>query len=129
MQAHTTSLQPNSIIMLPPKYILSRWTKYAKRGSFSNNKQHQHDDLATHSALLSRKMISVALKCAVSKKVLQHLDDGFDKLTLEVDNLLSQVNLNKKEAPQCFLKCTQEVAKERISFRVPPHIKGPTLKR
>lgn len=25
--------------------------------------------------------------------------------------------------------CTEEVAKERISFRVPPHIKGPTLKR
>ena len=74
-------------------------------------------------------MISVALKCAVSKKVLQHLDDGFDKLTLEVDNLLSQINLNEKEAPQCFLKCTQEVAEERISFRVPPHIKGPTLKR
>jgi hypothetical protein len=45
-------------------------------------------------------MILVALKCAVSKKVLQHLHDGFDKLTLEVDNLLSQVNLNEKEAPE-----------------------------
>jgi hypothetical protein len=79
---------------------LNRWTKYAKRGSFSNNKQHQHDDLAAQSALLSRKMILVALKCAVSKKVLQHFHDGFDKLTLEVDNLLSQVNLNEKEAPE-----------------------------
>jgi hypothetical protein len=66
---------------------LSRWTKYAKRGILSNNnKQHRHDDLPAQSALLSRKMISVALKC-VSKKVLQHLDDGFDRLTLEVDNL------------------------------------------
>jgi hypothetical protein len=37
--------------------------------------------------------------------------------------------MNEKEAPQCFLKCTQEVAEERISFRVPPHIKGPMLKR
>lgn len=74
-------------------------------------------------------MISVALKCAASQKVLQNLDDGFDKLTLEVEHLLSQVNLNEKEAPQCFLMCSQEVAEERISFKVPPHKKGPTLKR
>ncbi|CAD6204525.1 unnamed protein product [Miscanthus lutarioriparius] len=37
-------------------------------------------------------------------------------------------NLNEKEAPQCFLMCSQEVAEERISFKVPPHKKGPTLK-
>ncbi|XP_062201370.1 protein FAR1-RELATED SEQUENCE 9-like [Phragmites australis] len=119
----------NDIITLPPGYISSRWTKYAKRGIFSCHKQCQSDNLSSQSALLSRKMISVALKCAVSKKVLQHLDDGFDKLTVEVENLLSQVNLNEKEAPQYFLECTKEVAEARISFKVPPHKGGPTLKR
>jgi hypothetical protein len=74
-------------------------------------------------------MISVALKCSVSENVLQHLDDGFDKLTLEVENLLGQMNLNENKALECFLQCTKEFAQERISFRVPPHKRGPTLRR
>ena len=74
-------------------------------------------------------MISVTLKCGVSNEVLQHLDHGFDKLTIEVENLLSKVNLDENEAPQCFLECTEEVAKECISIRAPPHKKGPLQKR
>jgi hypothetical protein len=56
-------------------------------------------DNSSWSALLAQKMILVALKCSVSENVLQHLDDGFDKLTLEVENLLGQMDLNENKAP------------------------------
>lgn len=74
-------------------------------------------------------MISVTLKCAVSEEVMQHLENGFDKLTLEVENLLSNITLVENKSPECFLECTEEVAKERISFKAPPHKKGALEKR
>jgi hypothetical protein len=57
------------------------------------------------------------------------MENGFDKLTLEIENLLSNVKPDENKSPQCFLECTEEVAKERISFRAPPHKKGPLQKR
>lgn len=83
----------------------------------------------SQSSNLCRKMISVALKSAVSKEVIEHLENGFDKLILEVENLLSNVSLVENKSAQCFLECTEKVAKERISFKAPSHKKGPLEKR
>jgi hypothetical protein len=119
----------NDIVDLPPQYILNRWTKYAKRGVYGCRTQNQSGNLASQSTNLCRKMISVTLKCAVSEEVMQHLENGFDKLTLEVENLLSNITLVENKSPECFLECTEEVAKERISFKAPPHKKGALEKR
>lgn len=45
-------------------------------------------------ARISQKMHSVALRYSMSEKALQFLESGVDKLTCEVENLLSHINLN-----------------------------------
>ena len=119
----------NNIFILPPQYILNRWTKYAKKGLPSHKAPVNMESLQARCAHISRNTISLALKCAVSKDVVDHLENGIQKLASEVEDLLSKINLDSGELPHCALECTEDVAKTRISFRVPPHQKGATVKR
>uniref|UniRef100_A0A0E0NVT9 Protein FAR1-RELATED SEQUENCE n=1 Tax=Oryza rufipogon TaxID=4529 RepID=A0A0E0NVT9_ORYRU len=77
----------------PSTTTILLWTKYAKRRIFACKRKGQSDSLASQSTYLCRKMISVTLKCGVSNEVFQHLDHGFDKLTIEVENLLSKMKM------------------------------------
>lgn len=57
------------------------------------------------------------------------MNNGIDKLSFEVDDLLSKLSLDEKEDPGSYFECTDEFAKTRISFRAPIRKKGPMTKR
>ena len=119
----------NNIFILPPQYICNRWTKYAKKRYLSHEKNRSKQTLASRCAYLSRKMISVALKCSNSEKAVEYMENSFDKWASEIEDLLSQISLDDGEVPQCPLECTEDVTKTRVSFRVPTYLKGPMTKR
>ncbi|KAL6646750.1 hypothetical protein ACP70R_015444 [Stipagrostis hirtigluma subsp. patula] len=118
-----------NIVTLPSQYILNRWTKYAKQELLSGKAPSDKGRLEPQFAHISRKMISLALKCKPSDEVLAYLNNGIDKLSCEVDDLLSNLSLDEKGDPGSYLECTDEVAKTRISFGAPIRKKGPMSKR
>uniref|UniRef100_A0A8I6YS09 Protein FAR1-RELATED SEQUENCE n=1 Tax=Hordeum vulgare subsp. vulgare TaxID=112509 RepID=A0A8I6YS09_HORVV len=117
-----------NIITLPSHYILNRWTKYAKQEIFTS-KQNIKDSLQYMFAHTSRKMMSLALKCKSSKEVLGYLNDGIDKLALEVGDLLSKINLDEVEDPESSAESGEDIAKTLVSFKAPERIKGRKEKR
>ena len=120
----------NEVFILPSRYILQRWTKYAKRAIFYGNQGCEKETLQTHAARISRKATSIAIKCSVSKELLESLEKSIDTLDLEADNSLSQrrpinhcgVSLNCNE-------CGEDITKGKVSFRIPQVLKGPKSKR
>lgn len=80
----------NEVFILPSRYILQRWTKYAKRAIFYGKQGREKETLQTHAARISRKATSIAMKCSVSKELLESLEKSIDTLDLEADNSLSQ---------------------------------------
>ena len=70
-------------------------------------------------------MISLALKCKPSKQVLAHVNNGIDKLASEVDDLLSTLSLEEAKDPESFVEVTEDISNTRVSFKIPPRIKGP----
>ena len=103
---------------------MNRWTKYAKQDIF-NSKLGVNDNAELQCAQISRKMLSLALKCKPSKEVLRHLDNGIDKLALEALELLSNLNLGEDEDSEM----TGYVAKTTVPFRAPERIKGSKQKK
>ncbi|EEC72703.1 hypothetical protein OsI_06289 [Oryza sativa Indica Group] len=89
-------LNYSNIFTFPSHYVYKRWTKYAKAGLFGcrNNSQSGNGSSMLRCACISQKMHSVALRYSMSEKALQFLESGVDKLTCEVENLLSHINLN-----------------------------------
>ncbi|WVZ50704.1 LOW QUALITY PROTEIN: hypothetical protein U9M48_001936 [Paspalum notatum var. saurae] len=75
----------NDVFILPSRYIMNRWTKYAKREFYIEKKR----------ARLSRRATSLALKCSVSKPLLHDLEKAFDKLELEADDSLGKMQENE----------------------------------
>jgi hypothetical protein len=76
---------------LPSQYILNRWTKYAKREFFVESQGTKKKNLTTQAARISRKATFVALKCSLSKELLDYLEKAIDRLDLEADNSISKV--------------------------------------
>ena len=110
---------------------MNRWTKYAKQDIF-NSKVGVNDNAELQCAQISRKMLSLALKCKPLKEVLRHLDNGIDKLASEVCELLSKVSVDENEETRCYAEFTADVDKARVSFRAPKRKKRPngeTVKR
>ncbi|WVZ82159.1 hypothetical protein U9M48_029452 [Paspalum notatum var. saurae] len=85
----------NDVFILPPRYIMNRWTKYAKRGFCIEKIESENETLKTHAARLSRKATSLALKCSMSKPLLDDLEKALDKLNLEADDSLNKMQENE----------------------------------
>jgi signal recognition particle subunit SEC65 len=115
------------IFMLQSQYILNRWTKYAKRGFYVEKKGKEKENLKAHAARLSRMATSLALKCSVSKPLLDDLERALQKLELEADH-----SLNKMEETDFSVisnDCSIDTVNSKISFRVPEVVKGSKNKR
>jgi len=120
----------NDVFILPPQYILNRWTKYAKRGFYIEKQESEKESLNTCAARISRKATSLALKCSLSKELLDDLENAIDKLDLEADNSISKMQEKDDEVPLVSADCaTADTFSGKISFRIPRVVKGPKNKR
>ena len=117
----------NDIFILPSQYILNRWTKYAKRGFYTEKKRKENENLKAHAARLSRMATSLALKCSVSEPLLDDLERALEKLELEANHSLNKMREN--EVPLISNDHIVDTENSTISFRVPHVVKGPKSKR
>jgi hypothetical protein len=102
-----------------------RWTKYAKREFLVEKKGAEKENLTTQAACISRKATSIALKCSVSKELLDALEKAIDKLDLEADDGISKV---QEKANEVSTVCPTDTLSRKITFRVPNMVKGPKNK-
>ena len=115
----------NEVFTLPSHYILNRWTKYAKSGFYIQKQGSEKETLKTHAARISRHATSVVLKCSVSKELLDDLEQAINKLDLEADNSLSNMQEKSCEVPLNSNGCVKDTLNGTISFLVPRVVKGP----
>jgi len=87
------------------------------------------ESLQTHAARISRKATSVALKCSLSKELLDDLEKAIDKLDSEADNSLSKMQEQSNEVPLVSTDYTTYTLKGTISLIVPEVVKGAKNKR
>jgi signal recognition particle subunit SEC65 len=117
----------NNVFMLPSQYVLNRWTKYAKRGFYIEKMGKEKENLKAHAARLSRMATSLALKCSVSKPLLDDLERALEKLELEADHSLDK--MEETEFPVIPNDRNIQTVNSKISFRVPQVVKGAKSKR
>ncbi|CAN6268724.1 unnamed protein product [Urochloa humidicola] len=115
----------NGVYSLPSRYVLNRWTKYAKRGFYIEKQGSEEEDLKARAAAISRKATSIALKCSKSGELLDDLEKALDKLELEADTSLSKMQEKSNEVPLIPSECERDTLNSTISFRVPQVVKGP----
>lgn len=82
-------------------------------------KPKQHVSLAT----------SIALKCSISKELLDDLERKIDQLDLEADTTLSQRPGKSFGVPQSCNENDTNILKGKVSIRVPDVIKSAKKKR
>ena len=82
------------------------------------------ESLQTHAARISQKATSVALKCSLSKELLDDLEKAIDKLDSEADNSLSKMQEQSNEVPLVSTDYASDTLNGTISFRVPQEVKG-----
>jgi hypothetical protein len=70
---------------------------------------------------------SLALKCSVSKPLVEDLEKALLKLDLEEDNSLS--NMRENEGNVVSIYPGMDVVNKKVSFRVPQVVKGAKSKR
>lgn len=85
--------------------------------------------MKAHAARLSQKATSLALKCSLSKPLLNELEKALDKLDLEADDSLSKMRESEVEVPLVSDECGTGTGNGTISFRVPQAVKGAKSKR
>jgi hypothetical protein len=85
--------------------------------------------LTTQAAGISRKVTSIALKCSLSKELLDDLEKAIDNLDLEADNAIIKTREKANEVPLVSTDCATDTLTGKISFRVPRVVKGPKNKR
>jgi hypothetical protein len=119
----------NDVFNLPSKYILNRWTKYAKRRFYIEKQGSEKENMKTHAACISQKVTSLTLKCLVSKELLIQLEKAIDNFDLEVDNSLSMEQEKTDDVPLVSTNCDTDTIKGSISFRVPRVVKSAKNKR
>jgi signal recognition particle subunit SEC65 len=94
---------------------------------FILKKGNEKENLKAHAARLSRMATSLALKCSVSKPLLDDLERALHKLELEADHSLSKMEETK--FPVISNDCNIDTVNSKISFRVPPVMQGAKSKR
>ncbi|EEC75620.1 hypothetical protein OsI_12340 [Oryza sativa Indica Group] len=102
-----------------------KWTKYAKSGFYIQKQGSEKETLKAHAARISRHATSVVLKCSVSKELLDDLEQAINKLDLEADNSLSNMQEKSCEVPLNSNGCVKDTLNGTISFLVPRVVKGP----
>jgi len=101
-----------------------------REGSVLRNKNLRKESLNTRAARISRKATSLALKCSLSKELLDDLENAINKLDLEADNSISKMQEKDDEVPLVSADCaTADTFSGKISFRIPRVVKGPKNKR
>lgn len=104
--------------------------KYAKRGFYCEKKQIDGNETSTtQAARISRKATSIALKCTISKELLNVLERAIDKLGLEVDNSLSQIPAYPCGISKSSIEFAGDILQGKVSVRAPQVIKGSNEKR
>jgi hypothetical protein len=100
-----------------------------KEDFWLRNKELRMKNLLTQAARISRKATSIALKCSLSKQLLDDLEKAIEKLNLEADNLIIQVQEKAKKVPLVSTDCSADTLTGKITFRVPRMVKGSKTKR
>jgi hypothetical protein len=123
-------LNINEVFVLPSQYILNRWTKYAKTGVHCEKKQIDDNETSrAQAARISRKATSIALKCSVSKDLLDDLERAIEKLDQEADNSLSQRPTQPSGVSQSCFEYAGDMLNGKISIRAPEVLTGAKNKR
>jgi hypothetical protein len=120
-------LNAKNVFILPPHYILGRWTKYTKRGFYVDKQESGTESNKTWAARNSRMATSIALKCSLSKE-LHDLEKGMQKLDLEADASLNKMKEKSDEVPLVSTDYADPL-KGKISFKIPQVVKGAKKKR
>ena len=120
----------NEVFILPTQYILNRWTKYAKRGFYCEKREiNDNETSKAQCARISGKVTSLALKCSVSKDLLDDLEKAIDKLDQEADTTLNQRPAEPCVVSRVSTECETDILKGKVSIGAPEVIKGPKKKR
>jgi hypothetical protein len=119
----------NNVFILPPQYIIGRWTKYAKREFHVDKQESGSESNKTWAARISRMATSIALKCSLSKDLLHDLEKGMQKLDLEADASLSKMKEKSDDAPPLSTDRPTDSLKGKLSFKIPPVVRGAKKKR
>lgn len=120
----------NEVFILPSQYILNRWSKYAKREFYCEKRQIiENETSKAQAALIARKATSIALKCSVSKELLDNLERKIDQLDLEADTTLNQRLGKSCGVPQSCNEYDTNILKGKVSIRLPEVIEGAKKKR
>nr|CAD1818216.1 unnamed protein product [Ananas comosus var. bracteatus] len=109
-------LNYNNVFNLPHRYILKRWTKFAKYGTASCIPQPAVDadgreTPASCYARICQKALLVAIKSSASREALAYVEKGLDILTTEAEALLQGENAtnSKSDASQPSITQPSEV--------------------
>lgn len=94
-------LNNNNILSLPSKYILKRWTRFAKDGSVSSGQlatggSGSQVSLTVRYSRVCRKALAVTLRSAVSKDALDVLEHGLDKIIAQMENVLHNATSSRQ---------------------------------
>jgi signal recognition particle subunit SEC65 len=98
-----------------------------KEGFILIQKRSENENLKAYAEHLSWMATSLALKCSMSKPLLDDLEKALQKLDLETDESLS--NMREIDVPLVLNEPPIDVANSTISFRVPHAVKGAKTKR
>lgn len=96
-----------------------------KKGFNIDKQGSEKETLKTHAARISRKATSIALKCSVSKELLDDLEKAINNLDLEADSSLSKMQEKTCEVPLNSNDCVMDTLNGAISIRVPRLVKDP----
>ncbi|XP_020107897.1 protein FAR1-RELATED SEQUENCE 5-like [Ananas comosus] len=124
----------NNIVDLPNRYILRRWTKYAKDGIALCVPQSMVGDDASTYARVCHKALSVAAKSSNCKEALIYLEKGLNALTLGVEKILHESIIGNEKSDDTFdasIRQTIEIdtIHSHITVKPPPLQKGRKEKR
>ncbi|XP_072968514.1 protein FAR1-RELATED SEQUENCE 5-like [Typha angustifolia] len=94
-------LNNNNILYLPSRYILKRWTKYAKDETEPGRNHPAVDNIVGESLTLKysrvcHKAVAIAVKSALSRDALEVLEHGLDKVIEEMESLLHTIPFCKQ---------------------------------
>ncbi|KAJ0985812.1 hypothetical protein J5N97_004168 [Dioscorea zingiberensis] len=78
-------LNNNNVLNLPSQYIMRRWTKFANEGPLDSDGP---ETFAFRYRQVCHKVITAVAKTVASKDALKVFECGFDKLIMEVENVI-----------------------------------------
>ncbi|KAG0485433.1 hypothetical protein HPP92_009303 [Vanilla planifolia] len=105
-------LNYNNILQLPNRYLLKRWTKYAKDGLLSNPQMSADGLDVSYKSKVIRKAINVVVKGAFSKEALDLIERRLDRCMAETENALPNTQPEKQMEDVIIVHSLQQNAVE-----------------